>query len=576
MSQKTTNELMNGTYTPLELKRYLNYAIKEDLIASLKPEYFDSNRDVMTVFAVIKTYHDKYGCIPSHEYIFDELSKNNAGISGKHLNLMLTSDEDVPEEFIKGSFKKWLGAQLQGADLSRMIDETRGGKISSNYIQQADDLLKKDELEPDDETALKNTPSIPDEVYQKLPWLLKEMTANFKDNRERDSFLLAELVTLSAVFPTISGTYFKHQLFPNLYGFVAAAAAGGKSTVIFALKGLNVYTKKMRDDYKHEMTYYDSKSKDSKPLEKFLQIGGNASAAGFISELDNNGEMGGLIFETEADALSDNSKQDWGDYTTYLRKCFQHEKISVVRKDLRTIIELPKLSVLITGTLAQLVRLIPNTENGLFSRFLYYIYKKETKWLDPSEGSEVEMNFIKYSNEIEQVISFFHDKRLIFNLNTEQWISFNAFFSERLKYLKVYNDSDIEATLFRLGTNAFRIMMVLSILRTNEKKFVFSSELKTIKCDDVDFDSTLQMIDVFIKHAELISNNLNKSDNIIIRKNKREELMDSMPQIFKRADIIAKGKEMEISIPTIDRIIKDLIGLNKISKIDRFQYQKIE
>ena len=186
------------------------------------------------------------------------------------------------------------------------------------------------------------------------------------------------------------------------------------------------------------------------------------------------------------------------------------------------------------------------------------------------------MNFIKYSNEIEQVISFFHDKRLIFNLNTEQWISFNAFFSERLKYLKVYNDSDIEATLFRLGTNAFRIMMVLSILRTNEKKFVFSSELKTIKCDDVDFDSTLQMIDVFIKHAELISNNLNKSDNIIIRKNKREELMDSMPQIFKRADIIAKGKEMEISIPTIDRIIKDLIGLNKISKIDRFQYQKIE
>jgi hypothetical protein len=30
--------------------------------------------------------------------------------------------------------------------------------------------------------------------------------------------------------------------------------------------------------------------KDSKPLEKFLQIGGNASAEGFISELDNNGE----------------------------------------------------------------------------------------------------------------------------------------------------------------------------------------------------------------------------------------------------------------------------------------------
>ena len=133
---------MNGTYTPLELKRYLHYAIKEDLIASLKPEYFISNRDVMTVFAIIKTYHDTYGSIPSQEYIFDELSKNDSGVSWKHLSLLMTSDEEVPEEFIKSSFKKWLGAQLQDVDLNRMIDETRGGKISSNYIQQADDMLK--------------------------------------------------------------------------------------------------------------------------------------------------------------------------------------------------------------------------------------------------------------------------------------------------------------------------------------------------------------------------------------------------------------------------------------------------
>jgi hypothetical protein len=566
---------MNNTFTPAELKRYLHYTVKENLVKSVKPEYFRDYRDIQTVYTIIKSYYEQYNSIPSNELIFSELTKNSSGISMKTLTLMMATDEVVPEDFIKNSYRKWLGLQRQSEEIMRMIDENHQCKITSAIMNEVDAILKGDKNEPDDEEPLKNTPIIPDEVFQKLPRLLKEMSANFNDVRERDSFLLAELVSLSAVFPTVSGIYFKHKLFPNLYGFVAAAAAGGKSTVIFALKSLNDYTKRMREDYKNEIATYDKKGKDySIPIEKFLQIGGNASSAGFISELENNKDLGGLIFETEADVLSDNSKQDWGDYTTYLRKCFQHEKIIVVRKDFRNIIESPKLSVLITGTLAQLVRLIPNTENGLFSRFLYYTYKKETKWLDPSEGSDVEVNFSKYAYDIDDVISFFEGNPITFNLTKEQWERFNAFFTERLSMLKVYNDSDIEATLFRLGTNAFRIMMVLSILRTHEKQSIFTQTVETIVCDDNDFNSTLQIVDVFLRHAELISNNLSKQNNIVIRKNKREELVDSMPAIFNRGDIIAKGKELKISIPTIDRILKDLIVLKKIVKMDRFSYQK--
>jgi len=567
---------MNNTYTPAEIKRYLNYTLKENLIKCIKPAYFSGNKDIQTVFAIIKTYYEEYNSIPSNEHLYSELSKNGSDISMKTLALMMTTEENVPEEFIKNSYRKWFGLQRQSEEISRMIDENNEGKVSSSILNEVDAILKGDQDEPDDEDALKNTPTIPVEVYPKLPRLLTEMCGNFKDVRERDLFLLAELVSLSAVFPTVSGTYSKHRLFPNLYGLIAAAAAGGKSTVIFSLKSLNEYAKRMREEYKNEIACYDPTPKKAVPLEKFLQIGGDASAAGFIRELDLNGDLGGLIFETEADALSDNSKQDWGDYTTYLRKCFQHEKISVVRKDLRTIIELPKLSVMITGTLAQMVRLIPNTENGLFSRFLYYTYKKETKWVDPSEGSEVEMNFTKYAHDIDQVISFYEGKPLTFDLTEEQWKKFNAFFPERLNLLKVYNDEDIEATLFRLGTNAFRIMMLLSILRTHENHSIFPQSIKTIECTDNDFDNTLQIINVFLKHAELISSNLSKENNVVIRKNKKEQLVDSMPREFTRGDIISKGKELKISVPTIDRILKDLIGLKKIIKLDRFSYQKTE
>ena len=151
-------------------------------------------------------------------------------------------------------------------------------------------------------------------------------------------------------------------------------------------------------------------------------------------------------------------------------------------------------------------------------------------------------------------------------IGNRKQFNYTLFRSCQYKLALNFSNSDIEATIFRLGTNAFRVMMVLSILRTHEKQFIFSSQLNAINCDNIDFDSTLQMIDVFIKHAELISNNLNKSANIVIRKNKREKLVDSMPTVFNRGDIISKGKELKISIPTIDRILKELIALNKISK----------
>jgi len=565
---------MKAAYSSLELKRHLNYAIKEDHISSIKPEYFSDYKDIQTVFTIIQAYYELYYSVPPSDYIINELLKIGSSISKETLKLMLTPEENISDEFIKSTFKNWIGDQLQRHDLSERIDKVRGRIVSQDYLIEAESILERDEVQQEDEDILKSTPTIPNEVFLKLPRLLKEMTINFSDVRERDIFLLAELVSLSAVFPTVSGNYDKLLLFPNLYGFVAAAAAGGKSAVIFALKSLNAFKKRMRDDFKHEMSFYNSRTKEPKPIEKFLQIGGNASAAGFISELENNGEMGGLIFETEADALTDNSKQDWGDYTTYLRKCFQHEQISVVRKDIRTNIELPKLSVLITGTPAQLIKLIPNTENGLFSRYLYYIYRKETKWRDPSKGSDVEMNFTKYAQSIDHVIYFYEDKRPVFTLSDKQWERFNEFFKKRLETLNVFNDGDIEGILFRLGTNAFRLMMILSLLRAHENQSIFSKHLNSLTCEDSDFDITLQMIDVFMKHAELIANNLSRSANVVMKKNKYEQLLDSMPTTFTRPELLTKAASMKITKPTVGRLLRRLLSCKKLIKLDRFLYQK--
>jgi hypothetical protein len=98
----------------------------------------------------------------------------------------------------------------------------------------------------------------------------------------------------------------------------------------------------------------------------------------------NDGQ--GIICETEADTMSSTKKQDWGDYSSIMRAAFHHEKISVSRKTNNEFIEVnePRLAITLTGTPAQAPKLIASAEDGLFSRFLFYAYKNEIEWQDPS------------------------------------------------------------------------------------------------------------------------------------------------------------------------------------------------
>jgi hypothetical protein len=86
---------------------------------------------------------------------------------------------------------------------------------------------------------------------------------------------------------------------------------------------------------------------------------------------DNDGI--GLLFETEGDTLSQTLKSDYGNYSDTLRKAYHHETISLSRRKDREYLEVknPRLSVVLAGTPEQVRRLIPDTENGLMSRFIF-------------------------------------------------------------------------------------------------------------------------------------------------------------------------------------------------------------
>ena len=81
------------------------------------------------------------------------------------------------------------------------------------------------------------------------------------------------------------------------------------------------------------------------------------------------------MFETEGDTLANVFASDYGNYSDGFRKAFHHEPISYTRRKDREFVDRllrPRLSAVLSGTPRQISALLPDAENGLFSRFIFY------------------------------------------------------------------------------------------------------------------------------------------------------------------------------------------------------------
>lgn len=561
--------------TPNDMKLFFHHTIKQDLIKQIEPNYFNDYRDIANVFSIIKEFHTKYDAIPTADVINSKILEKGFDISSGVLNAILStaSYDETDAGYIKEKYRTWLSAELTKHQIVKMIDDSHSGKFSTELADQ----ILNDEKEVTEVEVLRNTPIMPDSVYVNLPSILKDMLKNFHDKREKDILLTSEMVVLSSVFPTISGVYWFEECFSNLYAFIAAPAGSSKGVMKFAAHSLNEYKHKLKEEYDELKKHYDPKLKNEPPVERRHQIPANASSAAFVDSLANN-EGVGLIFETEANTLTDNNKNEWGNYNTQLRTAFHHEPITLLRKESFVDIDKPKLSVLISGTLKQMTDLIVSSENGLFSRFIYYIFENDMCFMNPFEGINRTAYFKDYSKQISEMIDFYSQLNLTFKLNDDQGTRFTDFFNKNLTNLKTYYESgDIDGMVKRFGAITFRIMMLLSILRAYEnrnQKIMFTTPLSLI-CSEQDFQVALEMITVYIKHSEFVFNNLIKNENMVVKGLNKRDLIDLMPELFKRSEIMRKAKELSISERSADRIIKKLIESGMLVKPDRFTYQKV-
>ena len=413
-------------------------------------------------------------------------------------------------------------------------------------------------------------PTFPDTIFPQLPEFLQKVVKVATFNEERDILMLGTIVTLSACFHKLFGIYDGKKIYSNMYLFITAQASAGKGRLVHCKQIVKPVHKHLREQAKllkqqHDLemaAYNEIKGKDSsavkppRPPEKMLFIPANNSTTGVFQLLFEN-EGRGLMFETEGDTLAQAFKTDYGNYSDGFRKAFHHETISYYRRTDREYVDIesPCLSGMFTGTPKQVSSLIPNAENGLFSRFIFYFMNIHPVWKNVfafNSDNGLDDYFDLLGNDffnLYQTLS--GNPEIQFCLSAEQQEQFNAFFEQiQATYLSLQG-LDYMATIRRLGIIAFRIAMILSALRIMEH-----GELpERIICEERDFQSTLEIIRVLVKHASKVFSELPEDAPLPKRKNQKEKFLDALPANFNRQDYLKIAASMSIPDKTAEGYI---------------------
>lgn len=400
------------------------------------------------------------------------------------------------------------------------------------------------------------------------------------------------MAVISACLPHILGVYADRTVYPNLFLFVTAKASSGKGRLALCRYIVEPIHDRLREineaetiEYKHKLAEYNAAGKKKVDMEKpeeppmrMLFIPANSSATAVYQVLGDNGGTG-LMFETEGDTLANTFGSDYGNYSDGFRKAFHHEPISYTRRKDREFVELlrPRLSAVLSGTPRQISALIPDAENGLFSRFIFYYLNFRLEWIDVFARTsnttleeifdDIGYGFLELYQRLEM------QPELEFSLTLGQQSAFHDYYrSTQEQYYYLFGE-DIIGSVRRLGLITFRLAMVLSALRLHDTGEVVT----TLICDDEDFRSAMAIARALIRHTVRVYRELSSADlgkPAAERSDRQQQFLSSLPATFSTQAFLQLAGRLGITQPTAERYISAWCKNGLLHRIKQGYYEK--
>lgn len=463
--------------------------------------------------------------------------------TGRTATNKLQQDDGIPPLLIPKKYR------TEGKDIS---DFVMAGMTQEQFDKRVNLTLKKIEQEKSDveevEEASDEENSSPFNIsYNDLPPLFAKCIAPFDVEQERKLILLSSLVVVGSLLHRVRGSYRDNNEGTNLFLFIVADAASGKSKMKFTRGlglGVHNHLKKMTKEADELTTLF---------------IPADSSSAAFLKALDsNNGNA--CLFEPEADRLSKSLESDWSDFSTVMRCAYHHEPISYMRKtnNERVEIENPFLAILLSGTPLQVPRLFGNTEDGLFSRFAFLNLNQKPFWDRNlhirSHGLDLNNYFKEMGDELLEMYLRLErlDKDVQFGLSEMQWEIFHDYYEGIYnKYVDVFG-ATAGSSIKRLGLMTFKIAMILTASR-----YLNSQQIPTeIVCKDKDFLTSLALSELLIDNFINIYIDMKKTNlRSLFPNNIMYKFYMALPKQFNRAEYAKVATDLGINLKTAENYV---------------------
>lgn len=487
----------------------------------------------------------------------------------------------------------------------------------SKALTHAHVYNKVENDEPDESEELLNgsDPNQPLPTFPEADWpkILLLIMSYATSPTQRDVMLLGALTAIGASMERYVRCPYAGKLqSPCLQSFIVAPSASGKGILSLIRLLVEPIHDEIRQQvaaevkaYKKEKAAYDVMGKERSKVEapqmpknRMFLISGNNTGTGILQNImDANGT--GLICETEADTISAAIGSEYGHWSDTLRKAFDHDRLSYNRRTDQEYREVKKsyLSVLLSGTPAQVKPLIPSTENGLFSRQLFYYMHGIWAWINQFESGEADLEAIftdiglEWKKQLDLMKT--HGVHTL-RLTDEQKQEFNALFSDLFFRSGLANDNEMSSSIARLAVNTCRIMAEVAMIRALEcnQPYQFKNSSihlltpdKEIATDNIkddiitrwdvtitaeDFKAVLELVTPLYRHATHILSFL-PSTEVKHRANAdRDALFEAMGNQFTRAQLSEQATIMKIKPNTafgwLNRLIKKGLFTNADDK----------
>ena len=448
-------------------------------------------------------------------------------------------------------------------------------------------------------------PRFPETVFDGLPLFLLKVVSNAISSEDRDIILLGAIGCLSVCFDNVCGVYDERVVYSNLYLFVVADAGMGKGALSLCRELVDPLNQRLHEqsmqmalDYKRDLSEYqknkgknpDAAEPNPPPL-KTLVVPANSSASSLMSILaDNDGR--GLIFETEGDTLSQTLKSEHGNYSDMLRKGFHHERISMSRRKDREYLEIdnPRISVVLAGTPEQVRHLIPDAENGLLSRFIFYFipFRRGIRDVFATDdiGRSKHAIFKTIGNEFLHLLDKFLDQGFfVIVLPTHLQHRFVEWLARLNDECCDEVDNGMQGIVRRLGLIAFRMMMLFTAIRAFDNPHPQSRAPDgriILECTEEDFNTVLCLCEILLYHSVHIYLKLQPKNafNILPDREsgvnaRRYALYHKLPDEFDKSIYDRIVSEMNENANTASKWIDKFIQDKRLKRTSKGNYVKI-